>query len=98
MYNFVLRHRYKKIEVFPFLHPIRPPLIKTGFQLQEKQQKTYKKNRSHTSNVTTHPKALEQKEITAYKRSRKQGIIKLWAKINKIETRMIIMQILRYQE
>jgi hypothetical protein len=42
--------------------------------------------RSHTSNLTAHLKALEQKETNTLKRSRWKGIIKPRAEINKLET------------
>ena len=47
----------------------------------------YTKNleKSHTSNLTAHLKALEQKEVNSPRRSRCQEIIKLRAEINKIE-------------
>ena len=40
----------------------------------------------HTSSLTAHLKALEQKETNTPKRSRCQEITKLSAEINKIET------------
>jgi hypothetical protein len=45
-----------------------------------------KQKRAFTSNLTTHLKALEQKEANTSKRSRWQKIIKLRAEINQIET------------
>ena len=45
--------------------------------------------RSHTNNVTAHLKALTQKDVTILKRKGQQKIIKLRAKINKIETKKI---------
>ena len=40
----------------------------------------------HTNNLTAHLRALEQKEANSPKRSRRQEIVKLRAKINQIET------------
>jgi hypothetical protein len=54
-----------------------------------------KLERAHTSSLTTHLKALEQKEAKPPKRSRQQEIIKLWGKINQMETRRTIQQINR---
>jgi hypothetical protein len=52
-----------------------------------------KLGRSHTSNLTAHLKALEQKPITyILKRSRLQEIIKLRAEINKLETKRTIQK------
>jgi hypothetical protein len=45
--------------------------------------------RAHTSNLTTHLKALEQKEANSPKRSRREEIIKLRGEINQVETRTI---------
>ena len=47
----------------------------------------------NTSNLTAHLKALEQKEANIPKRSRQQGIIKLRAKINKIEMKRTAQRI-----
>jgi hypothetical protein len=47
------------------------------------------RGRAHTSSLTTHLKALEQKEANSPKRSRWQEIIKLRGKINQVETRRI---------
>jgi hypothetical protein len=41
---------------------------------------------AYTSSLTAHLKVLEQKEANTYKWSRQQGIIKLRAEINQIET------------
>jgi hypothetical protein len=49
--------------------------------------------RAHTSSLTTHLKALEQKEANSSKRSRWQEIIKLRGKINQVETRRTIQRI-----
>jgi hypothetical protein len=46
-----------------------------------------KLERTHTSSLTTHLKALEKKEANSPKRSRRQEIIKLRGKINQVETR-----------
>jgi hypothetical protein len=48
-----------------------------------------KLERAHTSSLTTHLKALEQKEANSPKRSRRQEIIKLRDEINQVETRTI---------
>ena len=42
--------------------------------------------RAHASSLKAHLKALEEKEATSPKRSRKQEIIKLRGKINQVET------------
>jgi hypothetical protein len=52
-----------------------------------------KRERVHTSNLTTHLKALEQKELNSPKRSRWQEIIKLMGEINQEETRRTIESI-----
>jgi hypothetical protein len=44
---------------------------------------------AHTSTLTSHLKALEQKEANSSKRSRWQEIIKLRGKINQVKTRTI---------
>jgi hypothetical protein len=49
-----------------------------------------KLERAHTTSLTTHLKALEQKEENSPKRSRQQEIIKLRGKINQVETRRTI--------
>jgi hypothetical protein len=46
-----------------------------------------KLERSHTSSLTRHLKALEQKEANSPKRSRRQEIFKLMGVINQVETR-----------
>ena len=46
-----------------------------------------KLERAHTSSLTTHLKALEQKEANSPKRSTQQEIIKLRGKINQMETK-----------
>jgi hypothetical protein len=48
---------------------------------------------SHTSNLTVHLKALEQKEACLPKRSRWQEIAKLLAEISKIETKTTMQRI-----
>jgi hypothetical protein len=45
------------------------------------------------SSLTTHLKALEQKETNSLKRSRLQEIIKLRAEINQVETKRTIQRI-----
>jgi hypothetical protein len=49
--------------------------------------------RSHTSDLTAHMKALEQKEANTLKRSRVQEIVKLLAEINKIGSKRTIQRI-----
>jgi hypothetical protein len=49
--------------------------------------------RAHMSSLTAHLKALEQKKANSSKRSRLQGIIKLRAEINQIETKRTIPRI-----
>ena len=46
-----------------------------------------KLERTYTSSLTAHLKALEQKEAITPKRSRQQEIIKLRAEINQVETK-----------
>ena len=55
----------------------------------------YKKKleRAHTSSLTEHLKALEQKEASTPKRSRRQEIMKLRAEINQVETKRAIQTI-----
>ena len=48
-----------------------------------------KLERAYISSLTTHLKALEQKEANSPKRSRQQEIIKLRGEINQLETRTI---------
>jgi hypothetical protein len=52
-----------------------------------------KLERAHTSNLTVHLKALEQKEANSPKRSIHQEIIKLRAEINQVETKRTIQRI-----
>jgi hypothetical protein len=52
-----------------------------------------KLERAHTSNLTTHLKALEQKEANSPKRSRHQEILKLRGEINQVETRRTIQRV-----
>ena len=52
-----------------------------------------KLERAYTSSLTAHLKALEQKEANTPKRSRLQGIIKLRAEINQVETKRTIQRI-----
>jgi hypothetical protein len=56
-------------------------------------EKKKKLESAHTSNLTTHLKAIEQKEANSSKRSRRQEIIKLRGKINQVETRRTIQRI-----
>jgi hypothetical protein len=51
-----------------------------------------KLERTHTNSLTTHLKALEQKEARTPKRSRLQEIIKLRGKINQVETKTTIQR------
>ena len=48
-----------------------------------------KLEKAHTSSLTTHLKALEQKEVNAPKGSRRQEIIKRRGEVNQVETRTI---------
>jgi hypothetical protein len=52
-----------------------------------------KMERTYTSNLIEHLKALEQKEANTPKKSRWQEIIKLRAEINKVETKRTIQRI-----
>jgi hypothetical protein len=52
-----------------------------------------KLERAYTSNLTTHLKALKQKEENSPKRSRQQEITKLRAEINQMETKRTIQRI-----
>jgi hypothetical protein len=52
-----------------------------------------KLERAHTSSLTTHLKALEQKEANSPKRSRRQEKVKLRAEINQVETKRTIQRI-----
>jgi hypothetical protein len=52
-----------------------------------------KLERAHTSRLTTHLKALEQKKANSPKRGRLQEIIKLRAEINQVETKSTIQRI-----
>jgi hypothetical protein len=52
-----------------------------------------KLEKAYTSILTTHLKALEQKEVNLPKRSRQQAIIKLRAKMNKVGTKITIQRI-----
>jgi hypothetical protein len=52
-----------------------------------------KPERAHTSRLTTHLKALEQKEANSAKRSRRQEITELRGEINQVETRRTIQRI-----
>jgi hypothetical protein len=54
-----------------------------------------KLERVYTSSLTTHLKALEQKEANSPKRSRRQKIIKLRGEINQVETRRTFQRINR---
>ena len=52
-----------------------------------------KLERAHISSLTTHLKALEEKEANSPKRSRRQEIIKLRGEINQMEIRRTIQRI-----
>jgi hypothetical protein len=52
-----------------------------------------KLERPHTSSLTTHLKAVEQKEANSPKRSRMQEIIKLRGEISQVESRRTIQRI-----
>jgi hypothetical protein len=52
-----------------------------------------KLERAHTSSLTAHLKALEQKVANTPKRSRQQEIIKLRDEINQVETNRTIQRI-----
>jgi hypothetical protein len=51
-----------------------------------------KLERSYTNNLTAYLRALEQKEANSPKRSRRQEIVKLRAKINQIGTKKTIQK------
>ena len=57
-----------------------------------------KKLEKHISSLTTHLKALEQKEANSPKRSRRQEIIKLRGEINQVGTRRTIQRINQIEE
>ena len=48
---------------------------------------------SYTSNLKIHPNALEKKEVSTAKRSRKQEIIKIRVETNQLETKKTIQRI-----
>jgi hypothetical protein len=52
-----------------------------------------KLERAYTSSLTAHLETLAQKEANTPKRSRWQGIIKLRAEINQVETKRTIQRI-----
>ena len=52
-----------------------------------------KLERTYSSSLTIHLKALEQKEANRPKRSKQQKIVKLKAEINQIETKRTIQRI-----
>jgi hypothetical protein len=52
-----------------------------------------KLERAHTSSLTAHLNALEEKEVNSPKRSRQQEVIKLRGEINQVETRRTIQRI-----
>jgi hypothetical protein len=52
-----------------------------------------KLERAHTSSLTAHLKALEQKEANSPKRIRQQEIIKVRAEINLVDTKRTIHRI-----
>jgi uncharacterized membrane protein YheB (UPF0754 family) len=52
-----------------------------------------KLERAHTSSMTVHIKALEQKETNSPKRSRQQKIFEFRAEINQVEIKRTIQRI-----
>jgi hypothetical protein len=52
-----------------------------------------KMERSYTSNLTAHLRALEQKEANTPVRNRQQETVKLKAEINQIQTKRMIQRI-----
>jgi hypothetical protein len=62
---------------------------KRKIQSSEYLPKETRESTPHTSSLTKHLKALEQKEANSAKRSRGQEISKLRGKINQVETRTI---------
>jgi hypothetical protein len=52
-----------------------------------------KLERAHTNSLTTHLKALEQKEANSPKRNRCQEIIKRRAEVNRVETTRTIQRL-----
>ena len=62
-------------------------------QLRALSASKMKLERAYTTCLTTHLKALEQKEANTPKRSRRQEIIKLRAEINQVETKRTIQRI-----
>ena len=54
-----------------------------------------KLERSYTNNLTAHLKTLEQKEASSPKRSKRQEIVKLRAKINQIKTKKTMQRIIK---
>ena len=52
-----------------------------------------KQERTYTSSLMAHVKALEQKEATSPRRRRRQEIIKLMAEINQVETKRTTQRI-----
>ena len=52
-----------------------------------------KLEKSHTSKLIKHLKALELKEANSHRRTRRHEIIKLRAKINSIETKKTIQRV-----
>ena len=67
-------------------HPLRGKLIALSASMK-------KRERAHTSSLTTHLKALEKKEANSPKRSRRQEIIKLRGEINQVGTKRTIQRI-----
>ena len=57
-----------------------------------------KLERAHTSSLTAHLKALEQKEANSPKRSRREEIIKFGSEINQAETQRTIQKNQQNQE
>jgi hypothetical protein len=61
--------------------------------MKKKKRKEKKVEGSYTNNLSTHLRALEQKEANSPKRRKLQKIVNLRAKINQIETKKTIKRI-----
>jgi hypothetical protein len=72
---------------------LRGKLIALSAAKKETNKQTSKLERTYTSSLTAHLKALEQKGANSPKRSRWQEIIKLRAEINQVETKRPIQRI-----
>ena len=76
---------------YPNLWDTMKAVLRGKFIAQSAFQK--RKETLHSSKLAAHLKALEQKEASAPKRSRRQEIIKLRAEINNVETKKTIQRI-----